>query len=158
MEVEPFDDRLITNQSPHGEQGSSGMPANEGQRKAPAAADLPRNKMLNHSFGEHEEYEIRATLMTRQAWSYRDCGRRHRRVFKMAFPPLEVDRTRGMQLRSTMPSAGARQRRDGNVQPQSSPRTPPGSPSPDTSHENDRRLQILRGKSCEPERYRGDSR
>jgi hypothetical protein len=62
-----------------------------------------------------------------------------------------------LPVRPTLPSAGAQQRRDPDVQPQPSTQTPPGPPSAGTSHENNCLLKILRGESCEPDRYRGDS-
>jgi hypothetical protein len=42
-----------------------------------------------------------------------------------------------LPVRPTLPSAGARQRRDPDVQPQPSTQTPPGPPSAGTSHGND---------------------
>jgi hypothetical protein len=92
MTVRPFDERP-SSQTLAATQAESPDGSHRDDRKERAVIELLEHGVLSHAMGQHGEYKVRTTLVTRQAWQYRCCVLRQGKAIKGAFFPIIVERT-----------------------------------------------------------------
>jgi hypothetical protein len=93
MTVTPFDERSSSQTSPGGQSESPDGRPHQDDRKERAVIELLEHGVLSHAIGQHGEYKVRTTLVTRQAWQYRSYVLRQGKAIKGAFYPIIVERT-----------------------------------------------------------------
>lgn len=93
MTVVPFDERPSSYTSPAAQSESPDGRPHQDDRKARAVIELLEHGVLSHAIGQHGEYKVRTTLVTRRAWQYRCCVLRQGKAIKGAFFPIFVERT-----------------------------------------------------------------
>jgi hypothetical protein len=83
--------------------GLPAIPANPPQEFTQAVVDLIHGKVLSHSFGVQEEWEVRTTLIANhRGWRYRSRVFVHGKEARKGFPSLDGDRTRHTRLAETV--------------------------------------------------------
>jgi hypothetical protein len=92
MTVAPFDERPAFQTSPAAQLESPDWRPHWDDRKERAVIELLEHGVLSHAIGQHGEYKVRTTLVTRQAWQYRCCVLRRGKAIKGAFFPIIVER------------------------------------------------------------------
>lgn len=93
MTVAPFDERPSFQTSPAAQSESPEWRPHWDDRKGRAVIELLEHGVLSHALGQHGEYKVRTTLVTRQAWQYRCCVLRQGKAIKGTFFPIIVERT-----------------------------------------------------------------
>ena len=93
MTVIPFDERPSFQTSPAAQLESPDGGPHRDDRKERAVIELLEHGVLSHAIGQHGEYKVRTTLVTRQAWQYRSYVLRQGKAIKGAFYPIIVERT-----------------------------------------------------------------
>jgi hypothetical protein len=93
MTVIPFDERPSFQTSPAAQLESPDGGPHQDDRKERAVIELLEHGVLSHAIGQHGEYKVRTTLVTRQAWQYRSYVLRQGKAIKGAFYPIIVERT-----------------------------------------------------------------
>jgi hypothetical protein len=93
MTVVPFDERPSSQRSPAAQLESPDGRLYQDDRKERAVIELLEHGVLSHAIGQHGEYKVRTTLVTRRAWQYRCCVLRQGKAIKGAFFPIFVERT-----------------------------------------------------------------
>jgi hypothetical protein len=97
MTVRPSDEQPSFQQPPAPRQKTSDrLPPDDACREQ-AVAKLLRHEVLRHSFGSQREYEVRTTMNTRQAWSYRCSVLCYGKEIRKEFHPIVIDRSHQMQ-------------------------------------------------------------
>jgi len=93
MTVAPFDEHHSSQISPAAQSESPNGRPHRDDRKERAVIELLEHGVLSHAIGQHGEYKVRTTLVTRQAWQYRCCVLRQGKAIKGVFFPIIVERT-----------------------------------------------------------------
>jgi hypothetical protein len=103
MGLAAFDPDSSTKEAPETEWGPPQIQGSHQGDMARAVAHLLQTKVLSQTFGVHEEWEVRTTLVTnRRAWRYQSSVFVEGKEARKEFSPIDVDRTRQIRQASAV--------------------------------------------------------